>query len=700
MEVDFPVQWRCCVLKLKLQMVAEGGREMRLLQVRVRNYRSINDTGQFDVENGKTILVGANEAGKTAILQAIQHLNRPAEVEPLNLLRDFPRARYHQIRIKEIDPDETPVVDGKFSLDPSERVELPAGYENVTYWRTRYASDRLVHGMDGAPNVPKVHEISKDITRLLAHLRRDGREDDELTKSSATAQTIDDLVGSWGENGAITVEKGAALKKLLETALPYVDETSQSEESRYDRIIAACEAAKVRQEVLDQLSAMCPTFVLFNNYFRVRPRIQLDHLATRIEKKLLDDDAYDYGNICLLKLLGFTARELSTLAATEPPPAGDGEGIKSYQAKLDERHYQLNAASVRLTEEIRTIWAPDESRGEAAKVRIVPDGQYLKLVVEDSIGVEVELDQRSEGFQWLVSFFVVFFAEAGDKHNNAVLLLDEPGVSLHGLKQREFRYTLSTLAQNNQTIYTTHSPFLVGPDELDLVRVVELQDRKVGSRVSTTVAASDSPALLPLQEALGYDMAQSLFAQQRNLVLEGLTDYWYIDALSQLLAESGEKALDEKIALVPAGNAGKVVYFATILHAHKLKVAALLDSDSAGDQAAKQEALVHALGQRAILRTKDFYTGPVQKAEIEDLLRDSLVVIAKSELGWDVADAAGASPSQGIVSVFERSIQDFSKYKLAKAFLRWTRNHAAPDLRSHERECVNKLFAHINKLLK
>src|SRR5690606_10613121 len=165
-----------------------------------------------------------------------------------------------------------------------------------------------------------------------------------------------------------------------------------------------------------------------------------------------------------------------------------------------------------------------------------------------------------------------------------------------------------------------HSPFLVGPDELDLVRVVELQDRKTGSKVSTTVAASDSPALLPLQEALGYDMAQSLFAQQRNLVLECLTDYWYIDAPSQLHADSGEKALDEKIALVPAGNAGKVVYFATILHAHKLKVAALLDSDSAGDQAAKQEALVHALGQRAILRTKDFYTGPVQKAEIEDLL--------------------------------------------------------------------------------
>ena len=62
------------------------------------------------------------------------------------------------------------------------------------------------------------------------------------------------------------------------------------------------------------------------------------------------------------------------------------------------------------------------------------------------MGVEVELDQRSEGFQWMVSFFVVFFAEADEKHKNTILLLDEPGLSLHGLKQAEFRKTLDKLS--------------------------------------------------------------------------------------------------------------------------------------------------------------------------------------------------------------------------------------------------------------
>jgi hypothetical protein len=83
-----------------------------------------------------------------------------------------------------------------------------------------------------------------------------------------------------------------------------------------------------------------------------------------------------------------------------------------------------------------------------------------------------------------------------------------------------------------------------------------------------------------------------LFAQQRNLVLEGLTDYWYVEATAQLLREAAIANLNEKIALQPAGDAGKVVYYAIILHAQKLKVAALLDSDAAGDQAAQRDVLV------------------------------------------------------------------------------------------------------------
>ena len=481
--------------------------------------------------------------------------------------------------------------------------------------------------------------------------------------------------------------------------LPLVEENS-SEEERHDKLIERIGFPTRKKAALDALHARLPVFVLFTNYFRVRPLIHLEHLAHRLETGVLDDERYDYGNECLLRLLGFTARELSDLGKAAEPQADDVDGLRTYRDQLDRRAYQLNAASVRLTNEIRNVWVPDLKKAEADRLRVSADQQYLKVVVEDELGVEVELDQRSEGFQWLVSFFTVFFAESVNKHKNAILLLDEPGLSLHGLKQREFRTTISRLAEFNQTLYTTHSPFLVGPNELDFVRVVEMTDRTDGTRVHSKVTACDPAALLPLQEALGYDLAQSLFGQQRNLVLEGLTDYWYVDSVAELLRDATQTRLNERIALVPASNAGKVVYFATILHAQSLRVAALLDSDAAGNRAAEQDLLVHTLGNKRILRTKDIYRGAVAKPEIEDMLRDTLVQIAKSELGWDVGAVALAQPTRPIADIFSTEVDDFSKYRLTKAFLRWARTHHAGDLRPDELSWWKKLVEAINAALK
>jgi predicted ATP-dependent endonuclease of OLD family len=490
------------------------------------------------------------------------------------------------------------------------------------------------------------------------------------------------------------------LRGWLDEIATKVDESDSTEENRHTKLIQITEKPEERDTALKTLSERLPVFVLFNNYFRVRPIIHLGHLADRSESGVLDDDQYDYGNLCLMKLLGFSARELSDLGRTDEPPAQDGEALQQYRDQLDKRAYQLNAASVKLTTEIRKVWNPDTERGEADKLRLVADGQYLKLVVEDDLGVEIELDQRSEGYQWLVSFFVVFFAETQGAHANAILLLDEPGLSLHGLKQREFRQTISRLAEVNQTVYTTHSPFLVGPDELDLVRVVEMNDRTEGTKIHTTISAGDPGALLPLQEALGYDLAQSLFAQQRNLILEGLTDYWYLEATADLLAEEGVANLKDNIALVPASGAGKVAYFATILHAHKLKVAALLDSDAAGDAAAAQDTLIHQLGNKNILRTKDACIGPTTRPEIEDLLRETLVAVAKNDLGWDVTAKAAEQPERPLVELLDAEINNFSKYKLAKAYLRWTRDHKASDLTEDERSQWETLVSNINAALR
>ncbi len=218
-------------------------------------------------------------------------------------------------------------------------------------------------------------------------------------------------------------------------------------------------------------------------------------------------------------------------------------------------------------------------------------------------------------------------------------------------------------------------------------------------RAHPSVRSADQSAAA-LQEAPEYDLAQSLFSQLRNLVLEGLTDYWYVEAVAALLRDAGVAILNSKIALIPASTAGKVVYYATILHAHNLKVAALLDSDNAGDQAANQDVLVHRLGHKRILRTKDFIEGGIAKPEIEDTLRDTLATVAARDLGWNIGSDATSQPSRPIVDIFEGAIKDFSKYRLAKAFLRWTRDHSAYDLSDTERQQWIGLIGAINAALR
>jgi len=672
---------------------------MKLIKARVQNYRSIIDSGEFEIEKLKTIMVGPNEAGKTVLLKALQQINKPSDVQGFEVLRDYPRSKFNDIDTGKVDPKNVTVVTGYFELEDSDKAEIPKEFENCTYKFYKNIDNSTYHSLINAPNRLVFKDIKSDLTRLIAHLDKQysiENPEEETKKPSIILKPITD---TFEDSTVLSTENCKSIHSFITNKYALIEEDNEKEESRYEKLIEQIDFNSGHEKVLVTLSKKKPVFILFNNYFKVKPSVHLEHLATRTEEKLLDDQYYDYGNLCLLKLLGFTARELSNLGKTQSPDINNPDALKVYKDQLDTRSYKLNAASVRLTEQIKKVWMPNPDRPEADKLKVTADGQYLKVVGEDDIGVDIELDQRSEGFQWLVSFFVVFFAEAMDKHKNAVLLLDEPGMSLHGLKQRDFRDTITRLAEHNQTIYTTHSPFLVGPDELDLVRVVELKNRKEGTKVHTTISSSDPAGLLPLQEALGYDLAQSLFSQQRNLILEGITDYWYIEASAKLLNDAGIESINDKIALVFANSAGKVVYYATILFAHNLKVAALLDSDAAGDQAAQQENLVHTLGNKNILRTKDFVSG-VAKAEIEDLLRETLVKIVKDEYGVDLSAKATSQLSRPIIDIFSSEVTNFSKYKLAKLFVRWTRNHEAKDLTTVEQKNLKNLVQQINKALK
>ena len=102
---------------------------MRLSKAQVCKYRSIHDTGCFDVESTKTILVGPNEAGKTALLEALQQLNAPKGVRGFDPLRDYPRSEYNDITTGKVIPEKVTVVEGHFALEPDDQARDSGGIQ-------------------------------------------------------------------------------------------------------------------------------------------------------------------------------------------------------------------------------------------------------------------------------------------------------------------------------------------------------------------------------------------------------------------------------------------------------------------------------------------------------------------------------------------------------------------------------------------
>ena len=262
-----------------------------------------------------------------------------------------------------------------------------------------------------------------------------------------------------------------------------------------------------------------------------------------------------------------TARSLLRLAAADDDYLMNPE----YERRKRELENVANA----LTDDVLTYWSqnpalrvnPDITQ----KTVTNPQGQQSVLdeikfrIWDERHLLSLPFDEHSSGFQWFFSFLAAF-SEFEFKEMPVIILLDEPALGLHAKAQKDFlRFIEERMTPICQVIYTTHSPFMVQPGNLERVRVVEDKGRKDGTIISSDVMSTDPDTLFPLQGALGYDMAQHLFIAPHNLVVEGTSDFTYLAIFSDYLKEKGDREyLDERWSIVPVGGADLLPSFVAL----------------------------------------------------------------------------------------------------------------------------------------
>lgn len=269
-----------------------------------------------------------------------------------------------------------------------------------------------------------------------------------------------------------------------------------------------------------------------------------------------------------------------------------------------------------MTGEIKRLW-----KDRALKIRFNLDANHLDTIISDptsTYDVEVNLNERSRGFQWFFAFYITFSADTdGGQAENAIILLDEPGLYLHARSQSDLLRHLET-DFTNQILYSTHSPFMVPTHALDSIRTVNIAE-EAGTTV-TNDPTGDARTLFPLQAALGYDLAQSLFVGPNNLVVEGVTDFWIMSAVSAYAAEKGKASLSPTLTLTPAGGAQKVSYMVALLTSESLNVLVLLDTER-DSKATKEELLkTKLIRDQNVVFVSEAFASPPSEADIEDLL--------------------------------------------------------------------------------
>ena len=107
---------------------------MKLLRLKLNGYKRFKEPTELLVRGKLTAIVGPNEAGKTSILHALEHLSSPDKFNDKPGLQELSRN-------VSIEPDQE-VIAGEFELSDEERAELAEefdGHEVARFWISKFA---------------------------------------------------------------------------------------------------------------------------------------------------------------------------------------------------------------------------------------------------------------------------------------------------------------------------------------------------------------------------------------------------------------------------------------------------------------------------------------------------------------------------------------------------------------------------------
>jgi predicted ATP-dependent endonuclease of OLD family len=541
---------------------------MRLTKAHVQNYRPIVDSGAVDIEDGVTVVIGKNEQGKTNFLRGIRSFNSDQQFTPSDLpnhlrpaLEDRPAA-------------EIPIITLTFSMDSSDRKKL-SGVVNglvsaVAVKCTKYYDNHYqfwIINSDGTeapleftpPDISApAGQIKQTVADLKVKLQAHGQ---RVTAFAANQDKIEQMVSAITSADFRDPAQITNIIKTFTTSLKTLTATDQPVLDDITAATTALEAAGASIQAAYQhdnmrlLKQALPTFILHSTKSDQIPN------EVNVADFVANPDATSKGmsNLCLAA--GLSVQKIRELAATT-----DVAERETY-----EDHYK-GMISGGLNE----FWTQAEY-----DVHFRIDKERLSVSISDGKYTQrIPPSDRSEGFQWYLSFYATLLNDVGVT-NEKVLLLDNPGLELHLDGQRDIkRFLEERVALTSQVVYVTYSPAMIEAFNLRQVRTVELHGNQNGTKVSnfTVTDAENVDLLEPVRAAIGMSLVTSLVMNEWNILVEGAADKPIVEGIFY----QHYRELQSKILVNGSLAESKDAFLARFYDRTGLPYVVLLDADNGG----------------------------------------------------------------------------------------------------------------------
>jgi len=637
---------------------------MILRRVWIQKYRNILDSTEIEIDPDVTCLVGKNESGKTAVLEALHGLNPARGDRHFSIPDHYPAWIEKRDRLEGVDREKTRPICAQFELTEQELGEFADAFgPDVLTERTLEAS-RTYDGelvLDiGLSRKRAVEHLVAQSGLCCSHRSAFGGVEDvqELREKLAEAKAA---LNSDEQDASSCLANLDQLSKRINEVFGGGDLTS------------ACQAF---------MKERLPQFFYFSEYSKLPYAADVRRVLKTATGELSEGE--------------MTARALLRLGA-----ADDDYLLAS---DYERRKRELENVANYITEEVNEFWSQNQELRVEPDITLKQEGpnaviDQLRIRIWDNRhSLSLPFDEHSAGFQWFFSF-LAGFSEYRRQERAVIILLDEPALNLHAMAQHDFlRFIDERLAGSHQVVYTTHSPFMVEPGKLARVRVVEDRGKAEGAKISKEVLSTDKATLFPLQSALGYEIAQNLFVSPNNLVVEGTSDYAYLRVMSDHLnAQEGRVGLDKRWTIVPVGGADLIPTFVALL-GHHLGMTVLIDARTSDHQRLTRLARAGYVDHDRIVAIGEVVGH--DSADIEDVFQPEDYLLLFNRAFAENVRAEELVGTDRIVDKLCRHCgwDDFDHGKPADVLLR-ERDTLLSKMSAETMDAFEDLFARINRTL-